>query len=249
MRRRKVIALLFVMTAFRAAAQFSLLPQDARGGSMGGVNSLLFDPERKVEVGFRNEFATAGMSTMRIGAMLPLGEGWARLSYSKFGDVDYAEHRAVAGYGLRVADGFSVGVEGGMYALAVGDGRYPTQRWLGGAVAAKAVFSPRLWLTAVAGTRPWDAGRGWRMLAAMAYRPVNRFLTVVEVESEDRWRLRLGMEYSYRQHFFFRAGMSTAPLVLTAGVGVFYGRYALDVGMGRHPVLGISPQLTLVVCF
>ena len=38
-------------------------------------------------------------------------------------------------------------------------------------------------------------------------------------------------------------------LVLTAGVGVYYGRYLVDLSVESHPVLGLTPHLSLSVCF
>jgi hypothetical protein len=51
------------------------------------------------------------------------------------------------------------------------------------------------------------------------------------------------------QHFFFRAGLATAPLVLSAGAGIAYGRYLIDISAESHPVLGLTPQISLAVCF
>lgn len=208
------------------------------------------EQERYVALDYRSGFAVSGMGTARLDAGLPLGEhGRIHAGYSHFGDADYAEHRLSAVYAMQVAEWMEAGVDADYCVQSVGDAHYDTRRWLSPTAFVRFSLSPRLQLMALGGTRPWDESRPWRMHVGMAYRPVSRLLTLVEVESEERWRLRLGAEYCYRQHFFFRAGMATAPLVVTAGMGVYYGRYLVDVSVESHPVLGLSPQIGLALCF
>ena len=81
----------------------------------------------------------------------------------------------------------------------------------------------------------------------MAYRPMPQVLTVVEIEKEERMRVRMGMEYDYRGTLFFRAGMATNPMTAAFGVGVRMSRLTVDIGAAVHRVLGITPQTTLTL--
>lgn len=199
---------------------------------------------------YRSAFALSEMSTARIDVSFPFGNyGTMKAGYSHLGDAEYAEHQVVAGYSMRLNPQIEAGVEVRYCVQAVSDGHYENRHWLSPTVMTRISFNPRIQSYAVVGTRPWDDDRPWRMHVGVAYRAVNRLLTLVELESEDRWRLRMGAEYGYRQHFFFRAGFATSPLVVTAGVGVSYGRYLFDVSVESHPVLGLTPQFSLAVCF
>lgn len=247
--RRGFIALLFLLPAIQAFPQFVSVPFSARSSAMGGCITIM-EHERYVSASYRSGFAVAGLSTARLDAAFPLGErGRLHAGYGHFGDADYAEHHALVSYAMRIGSGIEVGIGANYHLQAIADGRYDNHHYLSPAAMARITFTPRLQLVGLLGTRPWDEARPWRMHVGIAYRAVNRLLTLVEVESEECWRLRLGAEYCYRQHFFFRAGLATAPLVLTAGAGIYYNRYLVDLSVENHPVLGLTPQIGLAVCF
>ena len=216
---------------------------------MGGC-ILSDEHERYVAMGYRYGFATAGLATARIDASFPLGSyGLLHAGYSHLGDADYAEHQTLVGYDMQISTKLEVGVEATWHLQAIADGHYDNHHYLSPAATARVSVTPRLQVLALAGTRPWDDTRPWRMHVSMAYRAVNRLLALVEVESEECWRLRFGAEYCYRQHFFFRAGIATEPLVITAGAGIYYGKCLVDVSVESHPILGITPQISLALCF
>lgn len=244
-----LIVLLLLLPALQAFPQFVYIPLSARSAAMGGC--LVDDgTTRFVAMGYRSGFATAGLSTARLDAAFPLGQrGRLHAGYSHFGDADYAEHQALAAYSMQIGPRVEVGIAAAYCLQAVADGHYRNRHYLAPAAMARISFTPRLQAMGLVGTRPWDEGRPWRLHVGMAYRAVNRLLTLVEVESEERWCLRMGFEYCYRQHFFFRAGLATAPLVLSAGAGIAYGRYLIDISAESHPVLGLTPQISLAVCF
>lgn len=247
--RRVFIAWLLLLPGLQAFSQFVSVPLSARSSAMGGC-VIHMEQERYVMLGYRSGYAVSGMGTARLDVALPIGErGRFHAGYSHFGDADYAEHRLSASYAMRVTEWMETGVDADYCVQAVGDAHYDTRRWLSPSAFVCFSLSPRLRLMALGGTRPWDGTRPWRMHLGMAYRPVSRLLTLLEVESEEQWRLRLGAEYCYRQHFYFRAGLATSPLVVTAGLGVYYGRYLVDISVESHPVLGLSPQIGIALCF
>lgn len=192
----------------------------------------------------------SGMATKRLGAGWTIGpRGWLSANYAHFGDSDYSEQILAAEGGMNVGDNVNVAIEGRYCRLGTSDGYYPTERWM--ALAAKAACSvnKRLSLSVLAGTRPWDDNRPWRMHVNALFSPSRGLLTAVELESEEALRFRMGVEYCYRDHFFIRAGMATAPLVLTFGVGFHYEGYRIDLGVESHNTLGLTPQISLAVCF
>ena len=89
--------------------------------------------------------------------------------------------------------------------------------------------------------------RPWRAHAQVAYRPVSQVLAVVEAESEDRIKIRFGMEYNYSGLLFFRAGFATNPLTAAFGLGVKYRWLSIDIGVETHRVLGMTPHTSLTL--
>lgn len=243
------IALLLLLPALSATAQFVSVPGDARSGALGGCREETASP-RYVDIGYRQAFAAAGMATKHVGAGWTLGTlGAVEARYSHFGDADYNEQQLSAACRMAVDERLDVGVEGRYCRLAVGDGHYEPRQWMALAATARLRLGRRLQLSALAGTRPWDTTRPWQAHVTAAYRPVEKLLTLVELESEERTRLRLGMEYCYGKILFFRAGMATAPVVLTFGLGVRYGNYVADIAVESHSTLGLTPQISLALCF
>lgn len=101
----------------------------------------------------------------------------------------------------------------------------------------------------LAGTRPWDRVHPYRVHLQATYRPLPQLLTIVEAESEDRTRLRIGMEYRYENLCFVRTGFSTSPIAFTFGLGTRQRRYAIDLAVEAHSALGITPQTSLTLWF
>lgn len=249
MRRNEVLFLFLLCLTFPAGAQFASVPADARSCALGGVRDYV-DVTRHVSIDYRHGFMLSEMSTRSIEAAFPLGRmGSVVARYSHFGDYDYAEQQAFAGYYMSLNDWLSMGVAGRYLRLGTSDGHYLPQQWLALVVAAKATLSPSLYFTGQTGTRPWDEERPWQMSLGMGYRPVNHLLALVEVESEDRLRMHCGAEYCYREHYFLRAGFSTAPLALSFGVGARFGNYSIDIAAADYQTLGITPQISLALWF
>ena len=214
---------------------------------MGGC--LVENGSRKyILVSHRQGFAVSGMATQRFGMGWTLGSrGWMSADYTYFGDSDYAEQQLSAVFGLKVDDGLDLGVEGRFCRLGTGDGFYEPERWM--AVAARATLrvTPRWSLSALAGTRPWDETRPWRMHLNTLFIPSSGLLAVVELESEENLRFRCGAEYCYKEHFFFRTGLATHPIIVAFGLGFRYDSFSVDLAAEAHNTLGITPQISLVL--
>lgn len=229
------------------AAQFVHISHDARRGAMGGV--FLLDTARRVELAYRQDFMLAGMADKRAAVVLPVGRlGVAEAEYNHHGDMTYHEQQASLGYMLRVGEWLRVGVQGRWMNIGVGDAWYESRQWLGADAMAVANVE-RTEMVLSVGTRPYDDERPWRAFAQMAYRPSTEWLTAVAIESDDCLRLRCGMEYSYEKLILFRAGMSTNPLQVGFGVGVRYGSMRLDIGAETQSTLGVSPCISVAICF
>ena len=208
------------------------------------------DTLRRVAVDYRRAYMMAEMADKGLSVIWPTaGASTFGADYRHHGNTDYHEQTVALGYGLRVASWLKVAV--GMQYLHVGtaDAYYEPRRWLAAGAAVQASAGRRADFTLMAGSRPWATKRPWRMRAQMAYRPMTQMLTVVEADWEERLRWRLGLEYSYRDFLYARAGLATNPIVATFGLGVKWRGLGVDLGAEVHSVLGITPQTTLTLWF
>lgn len=249
MRPLAALVLILFLLPLAAAAQFSMPPCDARSSALGGT--YLFDTDtRHVAVSYRQDFMVAGMADKRLSLVWPTGKvGVAMASYLHHGNIDYHEQQAMVAYAIRPLSWFLVGVGGKYLNVGTSDPWYEPQHWLAAAVYSEFVVGSHARLALVAGSYPWGRYNKWRARLQVQYRPVVGMLTVLEGEMEDRPRVRFGMEYNHRGPFFFRAGLSTVPIIGTFGLGFRYGHFCIDIAAEVHQWLGITPHTTLSVCF
>ena len=249
----RVVAIILSILAATVStrAQFVPVPFDARGSAMGGVVlEYADDTLRSLTLNHRQGYALAGMATRGITLRWPVGlRGTIKSHYLYFGDSDYHEQQLAAGYRLRVTDRLSVGVRGRYCTAGTSDGHYETHRWMSLGVVAAYAVNHRLQLAMDAGTRPWDAARPWGMHLGMRYRMQNGLTAQMEVEGEETVRVHLGVEYGYGEHFLFRCGVSTRPLVLAFGAGFRMRKWHVDLSVESRQPLGLTPQITAGVCF
>lgn len=74
---------------------------------------------------------------------------------------------------------------------------------------------------------------------------------LLEVEKENRSPLcfKSAVEYAVHEKLDLRAGVLTAPLMPTFGLGSTLGKLAFDVSASYHTVLGFSPAIALHYLF
>ncbi len=206
------------------------------------------DTAGRLTVDYRCPYMLAEMSDKGVEAVFPTGRtGVVGAAYRHSGGSTYHEQNATAGYAMRVTPWLKVGVAAHYLNIGTSDAYYEPRQWLAAAAVMQAAVGERVSLMLIGGTRPWDSTRPWRAHLQIAYRPMTQVLTMLEFESEERMRLRFGMEYHYHGMLFFRAGLATNPLTAAFGVGVRYRRIGIDIGAETHRVLGITPQTSLTI--
>ena len=68
-------------------------------------------------------------------------------------------------------------------------------------------------------------------------------------ENENLVVGNLGLEYTAFNSFFIRAGIQTAPLLPSLGIGYNFSCFTIDVASIYHPILGMSTGLGLSFSF
>ena len=228
-----------------ATAQFAHTAHSAHSGAMGGCIVLSSEPH--VAMGYRHAFLAEAMADKDIDILLPLSSGTVSAAYRHHGNLDYHEQQLAAAYAIHVGRGVQVGVAARWLHLGTSDPHYEQLSYLGADAMARFEPHSSLGIMLLAGSRPWDERRPWHAHAQLAYRPMPVWTTMLEVESEERLRMRAGMQYLYHNSLALRVGFSTAPLALTFGLGICVGRMQLDLAVETHRWLGITPQTSLVL--
>lgn len=245
---RVLICLIALAVTLPAAAQFPYSTHNTRSGAMGGV--FLPDySQRSVGIDYRHGYLATGMADKSLRVVWPTAEaGTVTASYLHHGNLDYHEQQLEAGYTLRVTEWMHAAVSARYLHLGTSDGHYPSQRWLGATAMLYGHFGTTQ-VVLMARTRPWDSTQRFGLHLTAAYQASPLLLTAVEVESEERMRVRMGMEYCYEQRWFMRAGMATNPMTFTFGLGLKPKNYAIDLGVEVHSTLGLTPHTSLTLWF
>ncbi|CAN5117419.1 hypothetical protein BH09BAC2_BH09BAC2_17820 [soil metagenome] len=71
---------------------------------------------------------------------------------------------------------------------------------------------------------------------------------ILKIENQPV-NVNAGFMYNFLQHFFVRAGVTTANSIGYAGAGISWKNFRLDVSSSYHPQLGLSPGVLLIVNF
>lgn len=217
---------------------------------MGGVFLPPTEQEGRVQLDYRHAYLATGLADKRLRVAWPVSaQGIVTVAYTHHGDPDWHEQTAAAGYTMRVCSWLRVGVEASYLHLGTSDTRYRPQQWVGATAMLLASTSRTTSINLLAGTRPWDSQHPYRLHLQAAYRPIPQLLTVIEAESEDQARLRVGMEYLYERVCYVRTGFSTAPMAFTFGLGARHRCCSIDLAVEVHSSLGVTPQTSLTLWF
>lgn len=237
--------LLMLVGIAHASGQFTPVPTSARSSALGGCH-VPDTAMRRIGIGYRQGYAMAGMATRMLDAAWNLGDrGRVEAEYTHFGDRIYHEQQASAGYSMRLTDWLSTGIRGRYLRMATDDAHYEARQWLAAEATIQATVGEQLMLYAGGGSRPWDETKPWQARIGVAYRAVEGMTTLLELDSDEQFRLRAGAEYCYRRHYFIRAGLATRPITLTFGLGARLGIYGIDLAIEHHEYLGLTPQISL----
>jgi len=82
----------------------------------------------------------------------------------------------------------------------------------------------------------------------LSYTFSDKAVLAVEVEKDNNFKpvFKTGLEYHIAKPVFVRIGVATAPFVYSFGAGFEFYHFKLDISASRHPVLGFTPQASLI---
>ncbi|MDD4214616.1 MAG: hypothetical protein PHR81_07365 [Bacteroidales bacterium] len=82
----------------------------------------------------------------------------------------------------------------------------------------------------------------------LSYTFSDKAVLAAEVEKDINYKpiFKTGLEYHIVKPVYIRIGIATNPFIYSFGAGFEFYHFKLDVSASRHPVLGFTPQASLV---
>ena len=264
-----IVALLYAAPLF---AQFDFPPMGGRSAALGGASVTLDDgmsamsgnallalaDKATVGLGVRQEFLTKGMGYAMLGGVVPTGFGAASASLVYFGSSEYNEQDMSLAYAMPIGKVAAFGAALHYLHSGTSDPYYdPVNKMT---FSLSLGFSPSDDLQigfktfnpiAVASDVPEGQRVPTLFCLGVSYRLIDDLLSVAEVEKrlDQQVALRFGLEYVFRDSYFFRVGVNTFPVVYSFGFGLDLNGIGVDIAAQIHNVLGLTPQMSLNYSF
>ena len=253
-------------------AQFDFPALYGAGPALGGMSVALNDKgslisslaglasleDASVAVSLRREFLSDGMDYAAASAALPSPAGCWAASIIHYGGSDYNEQRLSLAYALPALGRMSAAIAFHYLHSGTSDPYYNKINLFTFSAALR--YSPSDELTV--GLKAYnplavriDAKNGYRTPAiislGVSYLLLDELLAAAEVEnaSDAGTTLRLGVQYTFHDSYFFRMGYNSTPAIYTFGIGMKLSHFSVDIAAQFHNTLGITPTLSLLYSF
>lgn len=207
--------------------------------------------EAAMGIFLENRYMVKEMNRIALGGMLRAGKGMLLGGLDHFGGFHYSEMKAGLGYAMPFGDRFAAALQIDFLLMAVGEGyqNHHAITFEGGICAditqklsvGMHVFNPV--------HACWNATEQHIAVAfrgGVAYRPEPSLTLCSEIQKSSSRKavFAAGCEYSFRDRFWLRTGITTGEARYTFGAGLAFKRLTLDVASSMHTYLGFSPQLS-----
>lgn len=199
--------------------------------------------------------STTGVSSLAFS--LPVKPGVFGISLSRNGYAQYRELLTGLVFSKSFGDKISAGVKLDHLQISQGAEYGKKQMFIGEAgLLAKLTkhlqFGVHLFNANRAKWNDWQDERIPTTLSAgFCYTFSEKALANLEIEksSYHPFDVRFGMEYKPVKTMAIRAGFNTYPQQLSLGIGMDFSGFGMDMAATWHPVLGISPGISLQYIF
>lgn len=245
----------------------------ARAAALGGASITLSDvysaQNNQAGLGFvsnasvgayyENRFLLKQLSYSSFVGALPLKKGGTfGLTYTGFGYSAFKQSKFGLGYGMKLSENFTAGVQVNYLTYRVGDAFYGkastfcVEMGLQGKLTKNVIVAAHLYNPNRAKITNYNNEKVPSQLKfGLQYIFSKQLMIIAEAEkgSYTNVNFKGGVEYAPAKEFYLRAGMSSYPVQAAFGVGVKYEGLKFDLSSAYHNVLGFSPQVGLSYVF
>lgn len=220
-------------------------------GVFNNQAALAYQNHFELGLAYENRYLLKESGRVSLCAALKAGRGALFAGIDHFGSELYSEMKAGAGYALKLGSHFAAGLQLDYLRVAIGEGygNYHAFTMEGGIM-----FSPGEKISlGVYCFNP--VGVGWMGIreklplvfrAGGSFRPEQSISIHAEIHKSNlaAANFSAGIEYCLREHFYFRAGISSGMSSISFGVGYRTNRLSVNISSSWHAYLGFSPQFS-----
>lgn len=257
---------------FTVKAGGLLIPTGAREAGMGrcsvaltgfwGIRNnqagMALIKDFSVGINYESRFGMDQLSTKSLAALYPSRWGVVGMSMDYFGYSLYHEIRLGLAYARIFGSYLRVGVQLDYFHTAFGN-NYGRSNNLTFELGLQSDLTDALTLGAYVFNPVPKKESAYAPIVfpmvfrlGIAYHFSKNLLITFETEKNSNfhyWLFRGGMEYVFREQFFFRAGLGTQQEIFSIGFGYKLKGLSFDLAATLHEALGVSPQVSLIYSF
>ncbi len=258
----KLLLPAFVVLASSLVAQSTSTLLGARAAGMGYASAVLHDEwaffnniagtakikDKTVSGTYEVRPSMPGANRMAALLMLPFSLGTTSFGVFRFGDERYSEQLISVGFANQIGN-TSLGAKlSYIQYRAEGFGTHAAIGLnLGGITQLTPKISIGAWVQNINQPKINFDGKEKapvKLLAALAFKPSEKFLLVSELEKDVLYRplWKTGMEYTILKKFFARVGFNIHPNAIFFGVGFHSSRIKIDYALQSLTQFGASHQ-------
>jgi hypothetical protein len=207
---------------------------------------------------YENRYLIREMGLSNVAAALPVSKiGTFALSYYRFGSSLFYDSKVGLGYGMKLGEKISGGVQLNHHTIGFGDiyGKRST-------VSTELGILAQLTNELSIGAHIYNINRARinnnpnEYLASyirlgLNYKFSEQVFAVIEVQKDvhNKPLFKAAAEYKPADMLFIRAGISNNPLFNAFGFGLDLKNFKVDLAAAYHQQLGFSPQMSMVYEF
>lgn len=243
------------------------LPVGARSNSLANASVTIADvwayhhnpgalaelKQASVGVSYENRFLLKEFQSQGIAYAQPLKVGVLSIGAQFYGYRQFRTQRIGAGYSLKLAERFFAGVQLNYQGLQLNE-NYGNRHSVTAEAGLQALLTDN-WRLGVSVT---NIGRAklsefqderfmTNFRLGMSYLLSDKVLFLLEGSKTivNKAKVKAAVEYQAVKNFYVRAGVSSAPVEFSFGLGYKWKVIALDAGSSYHQLLGWSPHFSL----
>ena len=266
MQVRQIICLLFFQSCLHVFGQVNFT-NSARSLSMSNASVALQDvwaqvnnpaalvglKKQSIGLSYQNRFGLKELQSQGMVYALPFKKMVFSLGTQVYGYQQFRTMKTGAGMSMLLSDKVSIGLKLNHHWMKLNE-NYGAVSRASGDLGVLVHFTNRLQFGLCAsniGRTKISSELNERIISSMrlgmAYQLSDQLNVLTELEKNvsSPLQVKVGTEYKPHEKWFFRGGVSTAPLSFSFGCGGrFKDHFQLDLGTAYHPLLGWSPHVS-----
>lgn len=197
-----------------------------------------------VGVDIRNDFMVKELSTSTIAVLKPINkQSNLGVYFQRFGYYRYNENKIAISYSKKLSESTSISVK--MYdntrSLNSDEQKY-TNHLVGFNLGFFSKLSDNIHI----GSYYIYQQKNSQLTTSLSWFPISELNILAEISKKEHqpFSLRSGVEYDILNRIYTRIGVSSHPLDVTLGVGVYFSSFNIDISVVHNEYLGSGTGLS-----